>query len=618
MAKITKINYSPKPNAQQAYDFEILSENFDPNTETFVLKISTDFYFPVFDHTTKTHKITIPATQLSIGAGSGGSVKSLRAYTYDFKKNENTYAATSQMKLYNSNGAVRSTVSFASFTAVDDSTQPWVSGLAVTEVKGPFQDNKLVSKIDLNKPTTYRAVVGGKTLSLAQFLTLKWSYSINGGPKTRFKNNNKSIDPSYTDFAEMSCQMLKDWVGKEIKVYAFFRSESENVVASAIGTNAPNSSPNDPSSSSKGIVFPLLVKPENDPGNKWGTSYYWAAAQRNNMATFNSNRSGGRRHAGRDLYTKPLETVVAMCAGEVLNVSPFYSRTDQVTILHTTADGKKFMVRYGELDPASITVKAKDKVVQKQVLGKTGKLLDSQSKPLLKLNGTIVYMLHFEVYSGDAGWNLNSPLTNSSTPFKRRSDLLDPLTLLKEAYANTFELSDETPVTSTTNRKAIATLSTSEKGKDFIKSWESYRKNAYNDSEGFCTIGYGHLIARKKCENLTLPTEFQNGISEAKASELLNMKIQEFETAIKRDIQVPLHQHEFDALLSLVYNTGPNFLSKGGRNNGPTKIMTKINSLDYAGGASEFADVTNGGVTGLVNRRKAEIEIFLNNNYVNH
>ncbi|MFB9057527.1 hypothetical protein ACFFU9_12325 [Mariniflexile ostreae] len=52
----------------------------------------------------------------------------------------------------------------------------------------------------------------------------------------------------------------------------------------------------------KYIIFPLLVKPLNDPNKKWGENYYWRAKQRDNQTTFNSDRKGGRKHAGRDLY----------------------------------------------------------------------------------------------------------------------------------------------------------------------------------------------------------------------------------------------------------------------------------------------------------------------------
>ncbi|WP_026718460.1 glycoside hydrolase family protein [Flavobacterium gelidilacus] len=169
--------------------------------------------------------------------------------------------------------------------------------------------------------------------------------------------------------------------------------------------------------------------------------------------------------------------------------------------------------------------------------------------------------------------------------------------------------------TNTTDRVDPKTLKLSEKGKQFIKDWEDFRADAYNDSEGYCTIGYGHLIKKKKCEDIIIPTEFKNGITKEKATKLFDARLVEFENAVKRDITATLYQYKYDALVSLVFNTGPNFLNTGGAKGGETKIKKNINNNEYSAGADEMADVTNGGTTGLVKRRKAEINTFKNNIY---
>lgn len=217
------------------------------------------------------------------------------------------------------------------------------------------------------------------------------------------------------------------------------------------------------------VIFPLLVKPENDDKNKWGKSRNWASKQGDNMTTFNSNRDKGKRkHAGRDLYTNPYEIVVAIADGEVLDVRSFYSETDQVTIRHTLKDGRDFIIRYGELDPSSIKVKKGDTIKQKKEIGKTGKLLKFLSKtkeyvPLMKIGDETVFMIHFEHFNGNLGFNLNNnPLSDSSKPYNRRSDLLDSLAILQEGYNNTFgvqaksnENNEETGFTEHHARKAL-------------------------------------------------------------------------------------------------------------------------------------------------------------------
>jgi len=195
----------------------------------------------------------------------------------------------------------------------------------------------------------------------------------------------------------------------------------------------------------KAIIFPLLVKPENDENNKWGKNRNWTAKQGNNMTTFNASRDGGKRkHAARDLYTKALETVVAIADGKVLSVKEFYCETSQVSIRHTLKDGRDFIIRYGELDPKSTKLKVGDLVAQKQEIGKTGKLLKyirktNQHVPLMKIDDTIVFMLHFEHFGGLLGFDLSSnPLSDNSKQFNRRRDLIDSLAILQEGYNNTF------------------------------------------------------------------------------------------------------------------------------------------------------------------------------------
>ena len=54
--------------------------------------------------------------------------------------------------------------------------------------------------------------------------------------------------------------------------------------------------------------------------------------------------------------------------------------------------------------------------------------------------------------------------------------------------------------------------------------------------------------------------KWKNGMTDEEASNLFEKRIPEFEKAVQRDITVPLYQYEFDALVSLLFNTGPDFL----------------------------------------------------------
>lgn len=353
------------------------------------------------------------------------------------------------------------------------------------------------------------------------------------------------------------------------------------------------------------IIFPFRVKPKNDIEGVW-KRYYWAASLSDSNASqaiYGRNRSGGtRKHAARDLYSEPLTEIVAISNGVVRGITPYYMGTWQITVEHTTSDGRHFYIRYGEVDHASIVVSNGEQVQQGAVLAKTGLMINSATgqHPGI-IPGQTVYMLHFEYYPGNSD---TPPPNNTPTlPFKRRSDLRDPIEILREGYRNTFDEGQS----QSDDRIPISELNVSDKGKLFIKGWESFSSTAYNDSEGYCTIGYGHLIARAKCENIELPDEFKNGITVAEADDLFESRIPAFVSELKNSVSSDLYQYEFDALISLLFNMGS--MSKA------PLLTAKLNQKDYTGAADEFSDITNGGVSGLVKRRQKERSLFLQGVY---
>ncbi|MBW7730441.1 glycoside hydrolase family protein [Enterobacter hormaechei] len=355
----------------------------------------------------------------------------------------------------------------------------------------------------------------------------------------------------------------------------------------------------------KEIIFPFKVKPKNDIEGVW-KRYYWAASLTDSNASqaiFGRNRSrGNRKHAARDLYSEPLTEIVAVSNGIVRSISHYYFGTWQITIEHTTNDGRHFYIRYGEVDPQSIVFGNGEKVQQGTVIAKTGLMIDPSTRrhPNI-IPGQVVYMLHFEYYPGNE--TLPPPNNTPTPPFQRRNDLQDPIDILREGYNNTFcnENND------TESRSAISELTVSDMGKAFIKEWESFRSTAYNDSEGFCSIGYGHLIARARCEDISLPEEFRNGITNSKADELFESRLSNYIKELKASVSTDLYQYEFDALISLLFNMGR--MSKA------PQLTLKLNQANYEGAANEFLDITNGGVSGLVTRRQKERDLFLTGAY---
>lgn len=168
------------------------------------------------------------------------------------------------------------------------------------------------------------------------------------------------------------------------------------------------------------------------------------------------------------------------------------------------------------------------------------------------------------------------------------------------------------PASEKSDRIPIGSLSLSKAGLDFIKGWESFGDTPYDDSEHYCTIGWGHLIAKQSCATLATAKDaryekYKDGVTKPQAEEILKNDVSRITDKVALFVQVPLYQQEYDALVSLAFNTG-------GFSKFP-KLLSKLNTKDYSGCCDEFADITNGGTSGLVKRRQAEMKIFRNNVY---
>jgi lysozyme len=71
-------------------------------------------------------------------------------------------------------------------------------------------------------------------------------------------------------------------------------------------------------------------------------------------------------------------------------------------------------------------------------------------------------------------------------------------------------------------------------------------------------------------------------------------------------VKVPLTPNQFSALVSLVYNIGPNAFRK-------STLLTKINGSDFAASGQEivrWTKVNGKELDGLVNRRYSEYVLF--------
>lgn len=149
---------------------------------------------------------------------------------------------------------------------------------------------------------------------------------------------------------------------------------------------------------------------------------------------------------------------------------------------------------------------------------------------------------------------------------------------------------------------AIASLrDISEQGFSIIREFEGFRTNAYLDTGGVWTIGFGTI-------KYPDGTKVKKGDTCTKGQAELWLKndCQWVDACLDKYVKVNINQNQFDALASFVYNIGETAFAK-------STILKIINTNDLVGAASQFDRwVYDNGrkIDGLVNRRAKEKALF--------
>lgn len=145
-------------------------------------------------------------------------------------------------------------------------------------------------------------------------------------------------------------------------------------------------------------------------------------------------------------------------------------------------------------------------------------------------------------------------------------------------------------------------MNISKNGIELIKRFEGLELEAYPDSVGVWTIGYGWTQAvdgKKIAPGMR--------IDQATADRLLKCGVVQYEQGVNQLVKVRITQGQFDALVSFAYNLGLRSLST-------STLLRKLNNGDTQGAADEFGRWVNAGgkrLDGLVTRRAAERRMFL-------
>jgi lysozyme len=134
-------------------------------------------------------------------------------------------------------------------------------------------------------------------------------------------------------------------------------------------------------------------------------------------------------------------------------------------------------------------------------------------------------------------------------------------------------------------------------GLALTRSFEGLRLEAYQDSAGIWTVGYGH----------TGP-EVHGGqrITEIQAEALLRSDLSSAVRAVQKAVLVNLAQHQFDALVDFCFNVGRgNFFG--------SSLLRYVNQGEFDNAAVQFGLWVHAGgkvIPGLVRRRAAEAALF--------
>lgn len=141
------------------------------------------------------------------------------------------------------------------------------------------------------------------------------------------------------------------------------------------------------------------------------------------------------------------------------------------------------------------------------------------------------------------------------------------------------------------------------KAEAFIKKGEGLNLNAYLDSGGVWTIGYGSIFNYEK----NRPVQQGDKITLQQAQKWLNIEMDTKAEAIKQYLKVPQNNNQIAALISFAYNVGINgfknstLLKNINANKPKSEIEAQFMRWVYDNGKK---------VTGLVNRRANEVKLY--------
>lgn len=143
----------------------------------------------------------------------------------------------------------------------------------------------------------------------------------------------------------------------------------------------------------------------------------------------------------------------------------------------------------------------------------------------------------------------------------------------------------------------MANFKYSANGLALTKKFEGLRLEAYQDSVGVWTIGYGHTGPDVRA-GLT--------ITEEEAATLLAADVAWAVACVNKAVTSAIQQNQFDAMVDFTFNLGCASLLQ-------STLLRLVNAGDFDGAALQFLRWDKAGgrvVKGLTLRRQAEMDLF--------
>jgi GH24 family phage-related lysozyme (muramidase) len=155
-------------------------------------------------------------------------------------------------------------------------------------------------------------------------------------------------------------------------------------------------------------------------------------------------------------------------------------------------------------------------------------------------------------------------------------------------------------------RMSVPEMHLSDEGYALLEKMEGFSPELYTLKDGGFTIGFGFFVPYNEV------SKWRKGVTMEEAERIIRQKVPAYEDQVKKYINVPLTQEEFDALTMLAYNLGS--FSRA------TSIVNDVNSnADFEKLQRDWMRFVHskapGVMKGLMNRRKDEMLVRSESNY---